>query len=225
VPPRPRLALLLAESAIPLPERGVDQGLAPRRSLTITLQIALVLALGVPITLVTLPFVPPFGVLGVIVAYLLVLTAGFWRTATDLDRHARAGAELVVHVLGKQSHSGDTGMFSTVQAMLPGLGTIVPIEVPPGSPAAGKTLGELDLRGKTGATVVALSRGNQRDPAPTAETRVEAGDHLAISGSGSAIGLAAALLLARDTSLPPSDTAASAPPAGSPPPARAAPGA
>ena len=62
------------------------------------------------------------------------------------------------------------------------------------------------------ATVVALSRGEQRDPAPTAATRVEAGDLLALTGSGRAIGLAAALLLARDTSSPPSGMAASVPP-------------
>jgi len=209
-----RLALTLAESAIPKPAKGVDQGLAPRRALTTSLQIALVFAVGVPLTALTLPFVPPFGVLGVIAAYLVVLCVAFWRTATDLEKHSRAGAELVVHMLGKQGHTGDTGMFEVVRELLPGLGTIVPIEVATGSEAAGKTLGELNLRGRTGASVVALSRGDQRDPAPIASTRVEAGDLLALSGSGSAIGLAAALLLARDTSSRPIDTAASAHPAG-----------
>jgi CPA2 family monovalent cation:H+ antiporter-2 len=206
-----RLALTLAESALPKPAKGVDQGLAPRRTLSATLQIGLVIAVGVPLTVLTLPFVPPYGVLGVVAAYLIVLGFAFWRTATDLEKHSRAGAELVVHALGKQSHSGDTGVFEVVRGMLPGLGTIVPVEVMAGSEAAGKTLGQLNLRGRTGATVVALSRGEQRDPAPTAATRVEAGDLVALTGSGSAIGLAAALLLARDTSSPPSGTAASAP--------------
>ena len=206
-----KLALTLAESAIPQPAKGVDQGLAPRRTLSVSLQIGMVIAVGVPVTLLTLPFVPPFGVLGVTAAYLVVLGMGFWRTAADLDKHSRAGAELVAHVLGKQTHSGDTGTFEVVQQMLPGLGTIVPVEVMAGSEAAGKTLGELNLRGRTGAIVVALSRGTQRDPAPSAMTRVEAGDMLALSGSGTAIGLAAALLLAKGTSSPPSGTGASAP--------------
>ena len=78
--------------------------------------------------------------------------------------------------------------------------------------AAGVTLGELNLRGRTGATVVALTRGGQPMPLPSASTRIEAGDLLALTGSGNAIGLAAALLHARDTSLPPSATDASAPP-------------
>ena len=208
-----RLAAVLAESAVPRPVKGVDQGFAPRRSLTVTLQIGMVVALGVTITLLTLPFVPPFGVLGVVAAYLVVLGVGFWRTATDLDQHTRAGAELVVHVLAKQGHSGDTGTFEVMRGLLPGMGTIVPMEVEPGSEAAGKTLGELNLRGRTGATVVALSRAGQSTPLPPAGTRLLAADLLALTGSGDAIGLAAALLRATGTSSPPSATAASAPPA------------
>jgi CPA2 family monovalent cation:H+ antiporter-2 len=209
-----RLAMTMAETALPRPPKGVDQGLAPRRALTATLQIGMVIAVGVPLILLTLPFVPPFGIVGVVAAYLMILAVAFWRTATNLDQHTRAGAELVVHVLAKQGHTGDTGTFEVVRGMLPGLGTIVPLEVGVGSDAAGKTLGELNLRGRTGATVVALSRDGQRTPLPTAATRVEAGDMLALTGSGNAIGLAAALLRARDTSSPPSGTGASAPPAG-----------
>lgn len=209
-----RLAQVLAESAVPLPAKGVDQGLAPRRSLTVTLQIGLAIAVGVPITLVTLPFVPPFGVLGVIVGYLIILGVAFWRTATDLDKHTRAGAELVVHVLAKQGHSGDTGTFEVVRDLLPGLGTIVPFEVEPGSEAAQTTLGDLNLRGRTGATVVALSRDGQRLPLPTAATLLLPGDMLALTGSGDALGSAAALLRARGTSSRPIDKGASAPLAG-----------
>jgi CPA2 family monovalent cation:H+ antiporter-2 len=209
-----KLSVVMAESALPRPAKGVDQGYAPRRALIATLRIGMVIALGVPMTLLTLPFVPPFGLLGVIAAYLVILGVGFWRTAADLDKHSRAGAELVVHVLAKQAHSGETGTFEVVRELLPGMGTIVPLEVQAGSEAAGSTLGELNLRGRTGATVVALSRNGQRQPLPTATTKLEAGDMIAVTGSGSAIGTAAALLRARDTSSPPSATGASAPPAG-----------
>ncbi|HEX7024268.1 MAG TPA: cation:proton antiporter [Gemmatimonadales bacterium] len=209
-----RLSTALAESALPKPARGVDQGHAPRRALTSILHIGLVVAVGVPMTLLTLPFVPPYGVLGVVAAYLLILAVGFWRTAADLDKHSRAGAELVVHALAKQAHTGDTGTFEVVRDLLPGMGTIVPLEVLPGSEAAGATLGDLNLRGRTGATVVALTRDGQRMPLPTATTRLEAGDMVALTGSGNAIGLAAALLRARDTSSRPTAMGATVPPAG-----------
>jgi CPA2 family monovalent cation:H+ antiporter-2 len=206
-----RLALGMAESAIPKPGKGVDQGLAPRRTLIATLEIGLVVAVGVPLTLVTLPFVPPFGVAGVILAYLLILGIAFWRNASDLDRHARAGSELIVHVLAKQAHP-DAGSFEVVRGLLPGLGMIVPLEVRPGSEADGLTLGDLNLRGRTGASVVGVSRDGQRTAEATAATRLQAGDMLAITGSENAIDLAAALMRARGTSSPPSATGASAPP-------------
>jgi CPA2 family monovalent cation:H+ antiporter-2 len=207
-----RLSILLSERALPKPARGVDQGHAPRRALVATLQIGMVIAIAVPMTVITLPFVPPYGTLGVIAAYLLILGVGFWRTASDLDKHTRAGAELVVHALSKQAHSGDTQTFEVVQALLPGMGTIVPLEVGVGSEAAGSTIGELNIRGRTGATIVALSRGGKSHPMPPATMRLEVGDMVAISGSGNAIGLAAALLRARDTSSPPTARDATAPP-------------
>ncbi len=204
-----RLALHLAESAVPRPERGVDQGNAPRQTLTAMLRIALVIAIGIPLTLFTLPFVPPFGVAGVVAAYLLVLAAAFWRTATNLEAHTRAGAELVVHVLGKQARHEDTASFEVVRGMLPGMGPIVPLQVAPGSTAVGKTLGELNLRGRTGATVVAVSRDNERNPRPTSATRLAIGDLVAITGSEQSIDRAAALLRATGTSSPPIETDAS----------------
>ena len=118
-----------------------------------------------------------------------------------------------MHVLAKQGHSGDTGTFEVMRGLLPGMGTIVPMEVERGSEAAGKTLGDLNLRGRTGATVVALSRAGQSTPLPPAGTRLLAADLLALTGSGDAIGLAAALLRATDTSSPPNATGASARPA------------
>jgi CPA2 family monovalent cation:H+ antiporter-2 len=220
-----RLALHLAESAVPRPERGLDQGYAPRQTLAAMLRIGLVIAVGVPLTLFTLPFVPPFGVAGVVAAYLLVLAVAFWRTARNLEAHSRAGAELVVHVLAKQARHEDTATFEVVREMLPGMGSIVPLQVAEGSLAAGKTLGELNLRGRTGATVVAVSHDNERNSYPTSATRLAVGDLLAITGSEQSIDRAAALLRARGTSWPPSETGAIAPRDAGSSPDRGAPGA
>ena len=51
-----------------------------------------------------------------------------------------------------------------------------------GSPAEGKTIRELDLRARTGATIVALTRSGQPFPAPQPEFRLEAGDVLVLVG-------------------------------------------
>ncbi len=148
---------------------------------------------------------------GVVAAYLLVLATAFWRTARNLEAHTRAGAELVVHVLAKQARHEDTATFDVVREMLPGMGSIVPLQVEPGSSAVGKTLGELNLRGRTGATVVAVSHDNERNPSPSSTTRLAVGDLVAITGSEQSIDRAAALLRATDTSLPPNETGATVP--------------
>ncbi len=71
---------------------------------------------------------------------------------------------------------------------------LTPVTVEPDSPVVGRTLAELDLRGLTGATVVALCRGDDRIELPSGQERLEAGDMLALTGSEVAIESAARLL-------------------------------
>jgi CPA2 family monovalent cation:H+ antiporter-2 len=196
-----RLARTLGEAVVsPVAPGKVDQGRAPRRVLIVTLEIALVVATGLPLVVATLPFLPPYGAPGVIAVLLLLLSVAFWRTARDLDSHARAGAELVAHVLARQGARADAESFGVVRRMLPGLGNVVPIRVGPESAVVGKSLGELNLRGRTGATVVALSRGEGRTVFPEAGERLAAGDLIAVTGSEEAISRAEALVRATDTS-------------------------
>ena len=50
------------------------------------------------------------------------------------------------------------------------------------SPGAGKTIGELQIRRRTGVTIVAVVRGNQAITAPEPSATLRAGDHLVIIG-------------------------------------------
>ena len=52
-----------------------------------------------------------------------------------------------------------------------------------GSPAVGRTLHELELRKRSGATVIAVVRDGKPLPNPDAELRLEAGDTLVLVGS------------------------------------------
>lgn len=185
----------LAEAALPVPARGVDQARAPRRALQVTLQIAIMLAVGVPLVALTQPFLPPFRGVAVLAIVLMVFIIAFWRSATDLEGHTRAGAELVVHVLAKHASAGaPLGRLDDAARLLPGLGAMVPVRIPPGSPAVGQSLGQLNIRGRTGATAVAVSRGQERIPYPGAREVLEAGDIVALSGTQEACEAAARLL-------------------------------
>ncbi|WP_336023985.1 cation:proton antiporter regulatory subunit [Halobellus salinisoli] len=57
------------------------------------------------------------------------------------------------------------------------------VEVDADSPIVGQTLGESDLRAETGASVVAIERGQDVIPSPGGDTTIEAGDTLVVVGT------------------------------------------
>jgi K+:H+ antiporter len=56
------------------------------------------------------------------------------------------------------------------------------VRIADGGPAAGRTLAELDLRARTGASVVALFRDGVLLPSPAPDFRLEPGDRLGLIG-------------------------------------------
>jgi len=194
------LGIALAEQAFPARADGKeDLAAAPRRVLVVTLQLAIVLIVGLPILAITQPFLPGFQ--GALVLLLLLLLAafgiGFWRSATNLQGHVRAGAQAIIEVLAAQSRSravGPEDRLADIHALLPGIGEPVPVRLSPSSPAVGQTLASLNLRGLTCATVLAIQRGDESVLVPTAQEVLQVGDILALAGTHEAIEAAKALL-------------------------------
>jgi len=188
-----RLGLDLAAAALPPPGRGkVDNAFAPRRLMGLTMQIAVVLLVGAPLVAITQPFLPPFGGILVLAGVLALLGIGFYRSASELQGHLKAGAEVVVAALAKQSAADSS--VDLARRLLPGLGDFTAAQVGEGSEADDRTLTELNLRGRTGATILGLLRGDRRIPFPDAGERLQAGDLVALTGSHDAIAAAKALL-------------------------------
>ncbi len=192
-----KLGHTLAEVVLPVvKEDRVDFAAAPRRLLVTTFELVVVFILGVPLAAITRPLVPgaPGGVL--IALLLAVLGIAFWRDATNLQGHVRAGAEVVVDVLARQSHgrNGDESSLRQVGDILPGLGALTAVEVHQQSPALGRTLADLNLRALTGASVLAITRNEGNLIAPSAKETLRAGDTLALTGTQEAIAAARKLL-------------------------------
>lgn len=76
-----------------------------------------------------------------------------------------------------------TGQLSAALIKALAAGTTDVYRLEPGSGAVGKTLLELDLRQRTGATIIAVVRGETPFPNPAPTLRLETGDDIVLVGS------------------------------------------
>ena len=160
------LAKRLAEEVIP-PAGDVDLGRASRRALALTFEVAITMAVMVPIVAVVQSFVPSsFAVLLLVAG---VLAIAMRRRIADFEGHMRASSDLIVELLGMPD--GDS-RFAELATILPGFGGTARVTVGPAS--AGKTLRELDLHARTGASVLAIMRGGHGISPVEPEQRLEA---------------------------------------------------
>jgi CPA2 family monovalent cation:H+ antiporter-2 len=195
-----RLALVLAVRALPAGTKGVDFARAPRTAFVTTLQIAILLAVGVPLLVLLQLMLPGIPAAILLVGTAIVLTLVFWRSARDLHGHVRAGAEIIVTALAQQARLGEEELAKTMEHMavaLPGLGEPASVVLRSTSPAVGQTLADLNLRGLTGATVLGIWRSTgtgEQQIVPTGKERLRAGDVIALAGPHDAVASARDIL-------------------------------
>lgn len=190
-----RFGNAVAEEAVPMGDGGVDLARSARRMLAVTLQVAaLSLVCASPLLVVARHVSVGWVAVGV-VALIVLLCALFWARATDLDGHVRAVVQVVIEALASQSRSGDgSRALAGIDGMFAGLGVPVALRVAEGAFAAGRTLAELDLRGRSGATVLVLQRGEERGRPPVAHESLSVNDVLVVAGATEAIERARRLL-------------------------------
>jgi CPA2 family monovalent cation:H+ antiporter-2 len=192
------LARRLALEVIPvgrpdLPESAaaIDLGRAPRRALTLTLELAIGLAVAVPMAAAVGPFVP--GSLVVVLLAALAVVLVMRRSIADFEGHVRAGSELILELLSQPQPQG--APLAQVEAVLPGFGGTASHTLGDGAAAIGCSLAQLDLRARTGATVLAIARSGAHGLATPSPTEpLQRGDVLALAGSEEAIAAARKLL-------------------------------
>jgi monovalent cation:H+ antiporter-2, CPA2 family len=205
-----RLGFTLAEGALPAAAKGrVDLAAAPRRALVLALQLGIVLLTGLPLLAVTQPILGGVVAPALFALLLLILVVAFWRGAANLQGHVRAGAETIVEALVAHARRGaatphayplphrrpdSADALAEINLVLPGLGEPIALHLEPGSAAIGKSLADLNLRGVTGATVLAITRGERGVLVPSAKEVLQAGDVLALAGTQEAVSAARALL-------------------------------
>jgi CPA2 family monovalent cation:H+ antiporter-2 len=185
-----RLGRLLAQAVFaPRAEGSPDFAAAPRRALLMSIEFVIALLVALPILAVTQPFVDGFASAILVLLLFGSLALAFWRSASELEGHVRASAQALLEALAAQASSGALPAhgLEQVDRLLPGLGHLSPFRLEDASPAVGRTLADLDLRGLTGATVLAIQRGDAGLSVPSASEVLRSGDVLAITGTEEAV--------------------------------------
>jgi CPA2 family monovalent cation:H+ antiporter-2 len=202
-----RLGSLIAAEVLPAEQTtGADLADAPRRALLAGLQFGLLGVLALPVLALTQPFVPALPSAAALLVLLAVAFWALWRSASNLEGHVRAGAAMILQVLASQSRQAQPPSLEAVRELLPGLGDLTPVRLEPGDRAIGHTVQELNLQGRSGASILCISRNAEGFIEPTGDVRFEAGDVLTLAGSGESIA-AARGALARGVELPDGDGA------------------
>ena len=194
-----RFARLLGDVAVPRRDGGaLDLGRQPRLVVEATVRLVGILITGTALIAITQPFLPGYAAAVVLVSAIVVLAFLFWRSAAGLHGHVRAAAQAVIEVLAAQrgTHAPEHAIDPLAEArrLFPGLGDPVRFELEPNSPAVGRSLSDLELRSATGATVLAMVRGEQGFAVPDAHAPLQAGDVLVLAGTDEAIASARLLL-------------------------------
>ncbi len=178
----------------------VDLAAAPRRLLVATLQLTIVIAVGIPLIAITQPFIPRYILPVALLLIVVFLAIAFWRDATNLQGHTRAGAQAILDTLARQMQTlpvaSQESHAAPLDELMAGLGSPTPIEIRSGNPYVGQSLAQINLRGLTGATVLAIRRGDHSVLVPAGHDRLEAGDVLAVAGTHDAVAAAKARLSA-----------------------------
>ena len=174
-----RIGTALALRVLPPgPAKAPDLGAAPRRTIVVALQLAVVLAAGIPLVAFTQPFLPLGAGVAVLAVIVLLLGILFWRSAAHLGGHVRASSVALFELITRKGE--DT---PSVEDMLPGLADVGTVRVEPHWHAAGHTLGDLDVHALTGATILAVQRDGATIVTPGAGERLVDEDLLAIVGT------------------------------------------
>lgn len=171
--------------------RGQLGGTPRAKAVEAVALLAAVLSIGVPTVAIVQPLVSGPWIqallLGVLMFVLVLVGLRFGKVRTGYTSEvAQLALRLADHVNAADDEIDEPNAHEPDGGPLSGL-DYHPLTVEPNTPADGATLAELNLRCQTGATVVAISRGDATVPLPTGHERLRAGDVVAVSGSPEAL--------------------------------------
>ena len=164
------------------------------RALRMTMNLVIVLGVGWPAIAVIRPFTGEAYGASILALVVAAIVIHLWISSRAIEHEFRSGAERIAAALKRQAE-GDPVTTLIDPTLIPGLDTVQGVALSAESHAVDKTLADVNLRCRTGATVVAIHRGDSDVLLPTGHEKLLAGDVLAVTGTRDALENAKSALL------------------------------
>jgi CPA2 family monovalent cation:H+ antiporter-2 len=180
-------------------ETGFSSAAVSERTATVRAAIAQAIplvgmaALGFWVIVLSAAVLPPLKVLWVLVLIVACVALLFWRSMVRLYSRAQfALTEVLSETTEPRPEPEPAGPLSTILKNA----QVRTIEIAASSAAAGKLIGELQLRTRTGASVVGIERNGASIINPGPEEEIRSGDRVVLLGSEAQLSVASNALLA-----------------------------
>lgn len=170
------LGTVLAGMSVPRQEPH-EQAAATRAIVSTTVILAGVISITLVVLLLSSAILPPWPVL---LALLLVITGAAvfaWRPVAALYERAALAFNAPIDPIATPHGDLPAPLHDLPREM-----ELERVSIPPAARAVGRRIRELEIRSRTGASVVAIGRGGQRLVNPSPDEELQAGDDVFLLG-------------------------------------------
>jgi CPA2 family monovalent cation:H+ antiporter-2 len=183
------VGLLIAETKVTQAAAG-ERTMAIRAIVAQVIPFAGIATLGLLVVLLSSTLLPPLNVLVVLLAILGLVTWLFWRSFIKVYSKAQFALQ---ETLSRQPPRHAAVAPTQVPSMLREA-NLITVTITPDSPAAGKLIRELQLRTRTGASIVGIERNGASIINPGPDEELQPGDQVLLLGNRTQLDAARAAL-------------------------------
>jgi CPA2 family monovalent cation:H+ antiporter-2 len=151
--------------------------------------IAGMIALGLFVLVLSSALLPTFNVLLVLLGLIVLITMRLWRSFIKVYAKAQVALQETFAQTPAPFHVGSTALPPLLREA-----DLQAVTLALDSPAAGKLIGELELRTRTGASIVGIERNGEKIINPGPDEELQAGDQVLLLGTRPQIDAATAAL-------------------------------
>jgi monovalent cation:H+ antiporter-2, CPA2 family len=172
------MGLLIAELKVP-PSAGGERVPALRAIVAQGVPVVGTVLMGAYVLVLSSALLPPFNILLVLLGLVVLAAWLLWRSFIKVYAKAQSALR---ETLAQPPPAAPEPLPEALPSLLRDA-NLQRVTLNPGSPAAGKLIRELQVRTRTGASIVGIERAGESIVNPNPDEELQSGDHLLLLGT------------------------------------------